>query len=172
MSWNDFKKKIVYNKKMVRSDITPIFEDSHLFNKLIRDLSSQFKTEEFDKVVCLDALGFVIGSAIAFKLNKPLILIRKSGKFPNNKEELESINFIDYNKEESFEIKKNSLKKEDRVLLVDEWIDTGAQIKAAIELIEKFSAKIVGITTIYLNLNKETEKLSENYRIKYLKASK
>lgn len=78
--------------------------------------------------------------------------------------------FIDYDKnKKGFEVKKESIKNGDRILIVDEWIHTGAQINSAIKLIKKLKGRIAGISVIYLNLNKNTKKLLKKYNVKAIR---
>ena len=145
-------REIYYLKKIKdypgkRCDVTPIFEDSESFSEMINDLIYPFKKIKIDKIVCLDALGFVLGGAMAIKLKKPLVLARKGGKYPCLREEIISENFIDYTKKKkSFEMKRNSIHKGEIVLIIDEWIETGAQVKTAIKIIEKLGGKVIGIS--------------------------
>lgn len=91
-----------------RYDITPIFENPKVFSNLLNDLIEPFKDEDFDKIAGLDALGFVIGGALAQKMNKGFICIRKGGKLPGvNDTVLKTSSFVDYtNTSKSFEINK------------------------------------------------------------------
>lgn len=125
----------------------------------------------FDKIACLDALGFVIGSAIAFKLNIGLVLIRKAGKLPGTEGTvLKSNKFKDYsNKSKAFEINKNSISKGDKILLVDEWIETGTQMRQATELIEKLQGEVVGITAMAVHKDSKTKDLWEKYTIQSIR---
>jgi adenine phosphoribosyltransferase len=164
-----YKKHIVFKNTKGRCNITPIFENPKVFQNLINDLTEPFKKIKYNKLVALDALGFILGSAIAYKTKKPLILIRKKGKFPYSKKFLLTTNFTDYTKtKKGFEIKKDSINKNDRVLLIDEWIETGTQAKSAIKLIEKLGAKVIGITTIKAEKNNKTKILFKRYNCKKL----
>jgi adenine phosphoribosyltransferase len=166
MNWEYYKPFIRYNESWIRSDPTPLFENPEVFHNLIEDITRPFCKTDFNKIVAIDALGFVIGSAIAYKTNKPLVLIRKEGKYPNSKTELIKNSFADYDKKKkAFEVKKDSIQKGDKILLVDEWIHTGAQMNSAIKLIKKFGGKVVGISTIYVNVTKNTKKLLNNYKV-------
>lgn len=162
--------KLINTKTKGRCDVTPLFENPVVFNNLIKDLIKPFKNVNFSKIVALDALGFVLGGAIALKLKKSLVLIRKEGKLPNLEEDLIKLEFEDYTKKEkSFEINKNSIKSGDKIILVDEWIETGAQMKAAIELIEKLGGKIIGISSIQADKNNSTDILFKKYNLKPIK---
>ncbi|MFH1802783.1 MAG: phosphoribosyltransferase family protein [archaeon] len=164
MKFQYYKPFLIHNKGE-RCDVSPLFENSKVFHNLIIDLIKPFRKERTDKIACLDALGFILGSAIAYKLNKSLVLIRKKGKIPG-KNKL-SNSFKDYTKKEkSFEIRKNSIKRGEKILIVDEWIETGAQMKSAIKLIEKQKGKIIGITALNADMNKGTKVLFDKYNLK------
>jgi adenine phosphoribosyltransferase len=162
MNYNYYDKYL--NKNTIkRYDITPLFNNPKVFSNLTTDLVKPFKN--FNKVVGLDALGFIIGGAISNKLNVGFIPIRKGGKLPG-KEKLK-ISFTDYTKtKKTFEINKNSIKKGDKILIVDDWIETGAQMKAAIKLIEKLKGEVIGVTALKAHKNKETQTLFDKYNCK------
>jgi len=160
-----YYRKFIIGYKNERCDVTPIFENPKVFRNLITDLIKPFKKEKIDKIVCLDALGFILGSAIAYKLNKRLVVIRKKGKIPGKNKQ--SVPFKDYTKKtKGFEIKKSSIRKGDKILIVDEWIETGSQMKASIKLIEKQNGKIIGISTLNADMNKGTKILFDKYNLK------
>lgn len=169
MDSNYYMNFIVYEGKL-RSDITPIFENKVAFSNLINDLIKPFNNEKIDKIVALDALGFVLGSAMANKLGVGLVLARKGGKLPRKKNNLFKQSFIDYTKtKKSFEISKNSIKAGERVLIVDEWIETGAQINAVIKIIEKAQGGIVGISVFSAENNNKTKTLFNKYNLKTIR---
>ena len=148
-------------------DITPIFEDPVIFNNLIKDLLEPLKEIEFNKVVGLDALGFIIGGAISNKLNMGFVPIRKGGKLPGKEGTILRTSCIDYTqKKKVFEINKNSIKKGEQVLIVDDWIETGSQIKSAIKLIEDLGGKVAGISALRAHRNNKTKILFEKYNCK------
>lgn len=156
--------KLIKNYPHQRCDISGLFSDQLVFSNLIKDLIKPFKNVEFDKIVALDALGFILGGAIALKTKKPLALIRKAGKLPSNPNSLVKIDFKDYTGSlKSFEMYRDSIKKGDRILLVDEWIETGSQVKAAIKLIEQRGGIVIGISSINAEINDNTKILFEKY---------
>jgi adenine phosphoribosyltransferase len=144
-----------------RCDVTPLFSDPEAFSRLIDDLSTPFNSKEIDYIAGIDALGFIIGTAISIRFKKGFIPIRKHGKLPVSVEKRE---FVDYTGEKkALEIRKGIIKPGDRVLLVDEWIETGAQIRAAIDLIEQEGGVIIGITTINIDNNSTMEEINKKY---------
>ena len=157
-----------------RYDVSPLFATPDAMHSLLNDVSAHFENAKpevtYDKIAGLDALGFVLGGALATKLHKPFIPVRKGGKLPFTQDLLEQIEFKDYDeKTKQFELLRGWLKEGmslrqidrfyisanraagDRVLLVDEWVGTGAQMLAAIELIERMGATVAGIACIYLH---------------------
>ena len=141
--------------------MTPLFADPIAFAQLITDLSEPFTAAAIDYVAGIDALGFVLGVAIALRLNRGFISIRKRGKLPVA---VRSAEFVDYTGEKkALEIRKGILKPDDRVLIVDEWIETGAQVQAAIDLVEQEGGIIVGVAAINIDNHPIVERLREKY---------
>lgn len=158
-----YLKLIDHSTRGPRCDVTPIFGDVQAFSDLIDDLVNICAKIEFDIVAAIDALGFILGAGIALKAKKPLVTIRKGGKLPV---EVERARFVDYTGEEkSLEVRLDVLHPSNRVLIVDEWIETGAQVMAAIELIEGFGAIVAGVVAINMDENETTRKLGERYPI-------
>ncbi|PLW80637.1 adenine phosphoribosyltransferase [Candidatus Woesearchaeota archaeon] len=164
----EYYDKYINKNTIGRYDVTPIFENYEVFSNLLNDLIKPFKDRdiEFNKIVGLDALGFIIGGALAQKEKVGFVPIRKGGKLPGVKDSIIADSFIDYsNDSKSFEINKSSIKEGDKIIIVDEWIETGTQVKSAIKLIEKLKGEIVGITTLNADKNKNIEELNKKYLI-------
>lgn len=158
---SDYLRLIDKKTEGQRYDVTPLFADADAFASLLDDLAAQFQSVEFDAVAAIDALGFILGAGIAHRSSKGLIPIRKGGKLPVK---THAVEFIDYTgKSKSLELRKGAFMSGTRLLLVDEWIETGAQIKAAIELINMTDGKVVGIASINIDSNESTQELIENY---------
>ena len=144
-----------------RCDVTPLFSDPEAFLALVADLAQPFKDMSFEYIAGIDALGFILGTALAVHLNKGFIAIRKGGKLPVP---VISCQFTDYTgNQKTLELGTDILRPLDRVLLVDEWIETGAQVMAAIGLLEELQAIVIGIATINIDNNPVTRKLREQY---------
>ncbi len=159
--------KFINKRTKGRYDVTPLFEDSKIFSNLVEDLIKPFKEIKFDKIIGLDALGFIIGGAFANKLKKGLVAIRKGGKLPGIKSTVLKTSFTDYSKKnKTFEVNKNSIKNGEKFLIVDDWIESGSQMIHAIKLIEKLNGKVVGISVLRAHKNKETKILFDKYNCK------
>lgn len=145
-----------------RCDVTPLFADYAAFSALLDDIEGAFARVNFDCVAGIDALGFILGAALALRMRKGFIPIRKGGKLPVP---ADRVSFVDYTgSEKSLELRSDALKVGTRVLVVDEWIETGAQVNAAIRLIEGQGGVVAGIATINLDDNPATRRLRETYR--------
>ena len=145
-----------------RSDVTPIFAEPAAFASLVDDLLAPFRDTNVQRVVGTDALGFVVGTALALRLGVGFVPVRKGGKLPVRNER---IAFKDYSgAEKAFELRANPWPAGMRVLLSDEWIETGATATAAVKLIEQAGGVVVGIVAIAFRKNEKTAELWAKYR--------
>jgi adenine phosphoribosyltransferase len=145
-----------------RYDVAPLFSDYTAFAALAEDLARPFTDVACDYVAGIDALGFILGAAVALRLQKGLIPIRKGGKLPTA---VQRVAFVDYSgATKSLEIRHDALSPGQKVLLVDDWVETGAQAQAAIQLIEGLGCVIIGVAAINIDDNAATNWLRETYR--------
>ena len=150
-----------------RYDMSPIYSNIVVFNQLIDDIVNLHKDKQFNKVVAIDSIGFVLGTAVAIKMNLGIILVRKEGKIPLSKEQIISKSFIDYsNIEKVLEIDRTMIQRNNSYLIVDDWVETGSQSKAVIDMIETLGGKVLGIASIGSDRNEKTEFLFEKYCLK------
>lgn len=162
MNINDF---IDTNTTGNRCDVTPLFLDHNKYIQVIDSLVKQVKGTEYDIVAGIDALGFILGTSISHSLRCGFLAIRKGGKLPV---ETLTESFVDYTKaQKSLEIRIDSIMPGQRVILVDEWIETGSQVSAAISLIERSGGQVVKIVTINADVNDTTRYLDSKYEIIY-----
>lgn len=163
----EYYDKFVNKKTRGRCDVTPIFANPEIFRNLISDLLRPFSGEKLNVIAGIEALGFVIGGAMSYKTGIPFAVVRKGGKLPGKKGTVIRTSCIDYTGErKTFEMSKGSIKNGDRVLVADEWIETGAQIRAAINLIERQGGKVAGITVLCAEKNKRTKDLFQKYKLR------
>lgn len=121
-------------------DITSLLKDPIGFRITINELVRRYADMEIDKVIGIEARGFIVGAPLAYALGKGFVPIRKKGKLP-----AETIGH-DYELEygaDRIEIHADSITPGERVLLVDDLIATGGTAEAATRLIEKIGGKIV-----------------------------
>lgn len=145
-----------------RSDVTPIFAEPAAFAALVEDLLAPFRDAGVQRVAATDALGFIVGTALALRLGVGFVPVRKGGKLPVKNERAE---FRDYSGAvKSLELRAEPWPAGTRVLLVDEWVETGAQARAAVELIERAGGVVAGIAAIAFRKNEKTAPLWAKYR--------
>lgn len=131
-----------------RYDLLPIFSDVELFNEIVEHLIEPYKGK-VDCVCALEATGWILGVAMAQKLGVSFVPVRKGGKLPYDDDVIKHVDLVDYSLEhKQLCLKDDAIKTGSRILLVDEWIETGSQLQAAIELLHQFDCEIVGAATI------------------------
>jgi adenine phosphoribosyltransferase len=146
-----------------RYDVTPLFADRKAFRLLVKDLSAPFRESRIDGVACIDALGFILGTAIALELGTRIVPMRKNGKLPVP---TDRTMFRDYTgTRKGLELRKRSIRPGERLLVVDEWIETGAQVKAAIRLIQKQRGEVIGIASVSMDNNRSTDLIRRRHRV-------
>ena len=144
-----------------RCDVTPLFGDYAAFSALVDDLAALVEPLAFDVVVGIDALGFILGAALALRTQAGFVPIRKGGKLPVAVDSVECIDYTGQRK--TLELRRDALTPGTRALLVDEWIETGAQVRAAIQLIEGQGGVIAGIASLHIDDDEATEPLRTRY---------
>ncbi len=145
-----------------RADVTPLFADAIAFRRAVRDLLAQARESDFSVVAGIDALGFILGAALAMEAGTGFVPVRKAGKLPVA---TDSIGFDDYDGvHKTLEIRHGVLGSGDRVLVVDEWIETGAQVLATTSLLEARGASVAGIATIHCD-DRGWEAVGGRYRV-------
>ena len=136
-----------YPKKGVLfRDITPLLKDRDLFALCIDYINVSLYGKDIDYIAGIDARGFIIGSALAYKLKKGFIPIRKKGKLPYKT--VEVFYSLEYAEKQTIEMHSDAVEKGSRVLIIDDVLATGGTLAASIELLEKLDAKIAGICTL------------------------
>ncbi len=126
-------------------DITTLLENPKAFKDSIDLLYEIYRDCTIDYVVAADARGFLFGSALAYLLNSGVVLVRKKGKLP--RETYSQEYDLEYGTN-TLEIAKDSLKKGDRVLLLDDLLATGGTAGAMVKLVRKSGAEIVSFAFI------------------------
>jgi adenine phosphoribosyltransferase len=144
-----------------RCDVTPLFADADAFSQLIQELAVPLAKLDFELVAGIDALGFILGTALACHFQTGFLAVRKGGKLPVK---TDRATFVDYTgQQKSLELQRDAIQAGTKILLADEWIETGAQIQAAIRLIERQGGEIAGIVTISMDDNETTHAIKKLY---------
>jgi adenine phosphoribosyltransferase len=125
---------------VVFKDITPIIEDGQLFRLTVTMFADYYQRKNIEQVVAIDARGFLFGSALAYMLGTGISVVRKKGKLPYR---TISISYeLEYGSN-TVEMHVDSIKKNQRVLVIDDVLATGGTSKAAIGLVEQLGGQVV-----------------------------
>jgi adenine phosphoribosyltransferase len=123
-------------------DITTLLSDKDGFKYAVDSLCDKFKDKSIDAVVAVEARGFILGGAIAYKLGVGFIPVRKKGKLPWK---TKSVTYALEYGTDTLQIHEDALKPGSRVLFIDDLLATGGTVKAVTELVEAQGAKVEGI---------------------------
>lgn len=127
---------------IVFKDITPVLADPAALRALIIELAAPFAESGITKVAGIEARGFILATPVATELGAGFIPIRKPGKLPFDTE-MESYD-LEYGSD-ALEVHLDACKPGDRVLIVDDVIATGGTAAAAVSLLQRIGAEVVGI---------------------------
>jgi len=146
-------------------DITTALEKGEVFRYMVDKMVEPFEDEKIDKVVGIDARGFLFAAAIGYKLGKGVCLVRKKGKLPYKTIGKE---FVYEYASDTIEMHEDTIVAGEKVLLVDDLVATGGTISTATKLIEQMKGEIVGISyVIDLPFLGGREKI-KNYKLNWL----
>jgi len=141
MNLKDYIRSIPnYPKKgILFRDITTLIKDADAFEECINQIIERSKDYKIDKIAAIESRGFVFASAVSYLLKKPFIMFRKKNKLPAD---THSVNFeLEYGTA-TIEVHKDSIDKDDSVLIIDDLIATGGTAEAAAKLVEMSDAKV------------------------------
>ncbi len=149
---SDYNAKCDFIKSKVRSipdwpikgvifrDITTLLEDPRTFKAICSIFYNRYLNERIDKIVGIDARGFLFGAVLAYELDIGFIPIRKKGKLPYKT--ISESYTLEYG-EETIEIHEDAITRGDRVVIIDDLMATGGTIAASAALVEKLGGDIL-----------------------------
>ena len=141
-------------EKFAWLDPTSIYINGGAFTQLLDDLTADLEGVDCDVVAGLDAMGFVLGAALATQIGVGFLPIRKAGKLCVD---TDSVSFTNYSgRTQDMEMRAPAFAAGTRVLLVDQWIETGGTMDGAIRLVERQGGIVAGIATIAMEDNDRT----------------
>ena len=153
----DFPKKGI----MFR-DITSALQDKEGLKLTIDSMERIIKDMEPTVIAGAEARGFLLGMPVAYNLSLPFVPVRKKGKLPCDT--VSQSYDLEYGSAE-IEIDISSIKKGDRVVLVDDLIATGGTMKAAIALIERLGGEVAGIAALIELVDLKGREILSPYRV-------
>jgi adenine phosphoribosyltransferase len=131
----DFPKKGIIFK-----DITTLLQDAKSFTRMIDMIANRYIGQRIDKVVGVEARGFLIGAALAYRLGAGVVLVRKPGKLPS---EIFSKTYdLEYGTD-TLEIHRDAIKPGEKILIADDLLATGGTMAAVVDMVSQMQGDIV-----------------------------
>ena len=157
-----------YPKKgILFRDITTLIKNEKAFRSCIDQIVERSKKFKLDKIAAVESRGFVFASAVSYILSKPFIMLRKKNKLPA---ETHSVDFeLEYGRA-TIEVHKDSIKKDEKVLIIDDLIATGGTAEAAARLIEVSNGKVAGFIFVInlFDVGGFEKLIKKNYKVENL----
>ena len=157
-----------YPKKgILFRDITTLIKDENAFAETINQIVERSKNYNFTKIAAIESRGFVFASAVSYVLKKPFIMLRKKNKLPAD---VHSIDFeLEYGAA-TIEVHKDSIDKNDSVLIIDDLIATGGTADAAAKLIEMSRGKVAAFIFVInlFDLGGSNNLIKKSYNVENL----
>ena len=157
-----------YPKKgILFRDITTLIKDEKAFKETIDKIIERSKRFKIDKIAAIESRGFVFASAVSYLLDKPFIMLRKKNKLPA---ETYSTDFeLEYGTA-TIEVHKDSISKNDSVLIIDDLIATGGTAEAAAKLVKISGGKVAGFIFVInlFDLGGSDNLKKANYKVENL----
>ena len=123
-------------------DITPLLQSPEAFRSVIDRIAEHFDKRHVDAVLAIEARGFLFGAALAYRLGKPLVPVRKRGKLPF--ETYAATYSLEYGND-TVEMHKDGVVAGQRVAIVDDLLATGGTMAAACQLVEESGGRVEGL---------------------------
>ena len=142
-------------------DPTSIYINGDAFHDLLDDLAADLADVRCDVVAGLDAMGFVLGTALATRLGVGFLPVRKAGKLCVD---TDRVTFSNYSgRTQDMEMRQPAFAPGTKVLLVDQWIETGGTMDGAIRLVERQQGIVAGLVAIAMEDNDKTASYRQRY---------
>ena len=144
-------------------DQTSIYINGKAYHDLLDDLVADLNKDDIDVVAGLDAMGFVLAAGIAARIGKGFLPIRKSGKLCVDTDSASMTNYS--GQTQSMEMRLPAFAPGTRVLLVDQWVETGGTMHGAVQLVEQQKGTVAGMVAIVMEENENTKSYRDRYKV-------
>ncbi len=131
----DFPKKGIIFK-----DITTLLADAKSYLRMVDLISHRYVGQKIDKVVGVEARGFIIGAALAYKLGAGIVLVRKPGKLPS--ETFKKNYALEYGTD-TLEIHTDAINKGEKVIIADDLLATGGTMSAVVDMVSSMGGELI-----------------------------
>ena len=169
MNLKDFIRSIPdYPKEgILFRDITTLIKNEEAFAETINQIVERTKKYDFTKIAAIESRGVVFASAVSYLLKKPFVMLRKKNKLPAD---VHSVDFeLEYGTA-TIEVHKDSIKENEKILIIDDLIATGGTAEAAAKLVEISKAKVSAFIFVInlFDLGGSDNLVKKNYKVENL----
>ncbi len=126
-------------------DITPLLLDPRLFRQAVQLILEPLRSEQIDKILAIEARGFIFGAPLAVEIGAGLVLARKKGKLPRKTHQVEYT--LEYGTD-AIEIHQDAIHEGERILIVDDLLATGGTAGAAVQAVGRAGGVVVGVSVL------------------------
>lgn len=151
-----------------RRDLISIYKDRENLKEIVSYLADAFKNLEtpVDYVASPESLGFILGSMVADELGVGFIPIRNTSVYPVSDEDVIRASYIDHrDRSRALQVRKGSIPKKSRILLVDDWVETAVTMLACVTIVEESDSTVVGIAALGTGSHKLVKGLIEERKV-------
>jgi len=162
------EKQIILERKYTASFYAP-WADATLLQTIVENLAEPFRDAAIEKVLGLEARGFILGAPVAYLLHAGFVVARKAGNLYKGRRASENVlqeACVDYSGQKKvLEIETHAygIQPGDRILIIDDWFDRGEQGQAAIRLVERARGVVAGVGVLFENMTAEKRKSFQRY---------
>ena len=126
-------------------DITTLLKDKQAFKETVDAFVEKYKNEKIDKVLAVEARGFIFGAAVAYQLGAGFVLVRKKGKLPAK---TISVSYsLEYGTD-TLEMHQDAISPGEKILIIDDLLATGGTVTAVTDLVKQLGGNIAGIAFV------------------------
>ena len=118
---------------IIFKDITPLLSNPDSFNKAIDTMKVRYKDKKIDRVVGVEARGFIFASALAYALGCGVVMVRKPGKLPYKT--YQKTYSLEYG-EDTIEIHQDAFENDQKIVIIDDVLATGGTLAACVDLVK------------------------------------
>jgi adenine phosphoribosyltransferase len=130
---------------VVFKDITPMLGDPAVFRRVVDSIADHYASTPVDRVVGIEARGFIVAAPVAYHLGAGFVPVRKPGKLPG--ESVNEVYELEYGVD-ALEVHVDAVEPGDRVLVVDDVIATGGTALATCRLVERLGGEVIGVAAV------------------------
>jgi adenine phosphoribosyltransferase len=155
----------LYKKSSNKKFIGTIYSDLDSINAVLSYFKEIYQ-DKVDSIAALDGSGYILGSMLARELNVAFVPVAKEREYNEFDDEYYRSSYINHRDEAcSVVIRKDCLAPNCRVLIVDNWIESGATVQAILSMLEDAEVNVVGIAAFGIDKNPRTESLKNEINI-------